>query len=181
MATTRTALAGQCSINSGPAVDATRIVIEREQIDITSENATEPDLAWEHADTAGHYHAWTSNKELPTLAERRDTQPCSGGCDDPDCDGVVVSTWTCRACGEVVDPGRRTAVERQYMPGRESWAVTVETVVDAVPGELVSVVVAVRGARMFGFATVGDVSAEYGPGGRTATTMLRGVGPLGRR
>jgi hypothetical protein len=65
---------------------------------------TEPDPAWTYVDDAGHGHLMKDGK-YPTLEKK------GLGCDEPDhgddCPGVTY--YACKACGETVRPGRKTA------------------------------------------------------------------------
>src|SRR5258706_15982310 len=57
------------SINGAEPVEA-QFAIEIERIDVTTLGHSEPDMAWEFTDSAGHFHAFDHEGKLPTLVSR---------------------------------------------------------------------------------------------------------------
>lgn len=110
--------------------------IEREMLDVsTATGGWLPDPAWECIDANGHWHAFTADGKLPTLAEVGRHVACDGGHlfgepDDEDCEGYTAVEYRCRICLDLVEPHRipdGTAGTRQFAPGRTSWWVEVVT------------------------------------------------------
>jgi hypothetical protein len=161
-------------VNGGEAVQS-RLVIEDEHIDITTEY--EPDPTWEYLDPAGHYHARsTGDPALPTLKALAEHV----NCDDPahgDCEGYTRTTYQCIACDAPVEPRHRRTEGRRFMRGRQSW--TVEVWQHVAGAERVSVVVDTPQGKRFGFAVPVEVAAEGGADGIRVRTHLVGASPLG--
>lgn len=162
-----------------------------DEVDVTTLGATKPNLAWEHVDPAGHFHAWDREGTLPTLD--RHTQHV--GCDMPtscgqgddeegDCPGYNRTFYVCKICAEV-EPIRIPDVDRKFLPGRSWWNATVETLEPLEYGTLVSVVLTAGdgAARYFGVAQVGASTTTFQVGDLPGliTTNLHGTGPLGRK
>lgn len=178
-------------INDGPEI-AGDLTIDTEQIDVTVMTKSKPDMAWEHVDTHGHFHAYDKDGELPTLESRSIHVDCACERDeyDPegwDCDGYDETIYVCTICEETVEPKVITwsPIGREYMPGRKTWTVTVDANLER--DDKVSVRI-VSGAPadevvLFGVATVVAVghTRQFGDGPVERTVQLVGVGPLGER
>lgn len=169
-------VAGRVVVDSGEAAPGT-LTIEVEEVDVTSMRPTYgPDPEWTYTDLAGHFHAWSS-ETLPTL-ERVEVVI---GRDDEG-DPITERTYRCRACAEDIEPGRitvRRAFERETMPGRSSWSVTVSIPHGRAIGYATrhSVRVMHLAGEHFGFAR-GTALTDSG----VAYSMtLIGDGPLGSR
>jgi hypothetical protein len=100
------------------------IAYERELIPVaTVMPVLVPDQAWRHVDAAGHGHFW-SGKELPTLEWVITGTEWAG--DERDGEEVEVGEYRCRLCDdEVVEPGRRTEAQPQFIPSLTAVVVTV--------------------------------------------------------
>jgi hypothetical protein len=144
----------EISINGSDWMPGT-LDVQVEHVDVTSAfGHTTPDPRWEHWDTAGHFHAYDDDGQLPTLRRGK-------------------KRWRCVICREKVTPGTRTDYGQRSIPGRTSWSATVgQQATELADGTLVSVRVR-RGDRL-GFG-VGKV--------RNAGTIIHitGAGPLGWR
>lgn len=167
------------SIDGGAEVPA-ELDIETEQIDVTTTGKTVPDMAWEHVDQRGHYHAWTDGGELPTLDVRSEHEECTGSHDlDPDdplfidCEGYDVTVHSCKICGEIVEPGTKfiPSFGREYTPGRTTWTVRVGAHLEH--GQSVSVLLRTGASSAFGIGQV--VKVDEG------TSTIVGAGELGHR
>ena len=106
--------------------------IEQDTITILSNTATKPDPTWEHADAAGHFHAFTADGELPTLNVETVEVPCNGSCGDGDgCEGYTVDRYSCKLCGQEVEPcwipDHHARMVGKQIPGRKSATVVVES------------------------------------------------------
>ncbi|MBP2704423.1 hypothetical protein JOL79_11420 [Microbispora sp. RL4-1S] len=80
-----------------------------ERIDyVQSSGAVKPDTDWTFTDDAGHFHAFAERpggEELPTLNEERVPVPCDGSCGDTcNGEGYTITRWTCRICGQQIEP-----------------------------------------------------------------------------
>lgn len=178
-------------INDGPDIAGT-LTIDTEYVDVTVASKSKPDMAWEHVDSRGHFHAYDKDGNLPTLESRSVHVDCA--CQrneyDPegwDCDGYDETIYVCAICDEAIEPKVITwsPIGREYMPGRKTWEVTVDA--DLERGDKVSVRVT-SGAPadevvLFGIATVVAVghSRQFGDGPVERTVRLLGVSPLGER
>lgn len=95
--------------------------------------AYKPNTRWRLVDTNGHLHVYVKDEEnvprLPSLERRVRTEPCDGACGDSGCEGIPVTEWCCRECGELVEPGfvRDYAAEENGIPvsQRSEYTVTV--------------------------------------------------------
>lgn len=179
-------------IDNGEPVSGT-LTIETERIDVSSATKTHPDPNWELIDAAGHFHAWSTDKdhELPTLDARSEHVDCDMGhdYDDYECEGYDITVYSCKICGEIIEPA--TIVDRspprEYVNGLTSWQVVVGAAVEY--GRKVAVRVVASGSVWFGVAIAGNMRAEIGAGAagmgvyRDAIyeTTLIGASPLGRR
>lgn len=177
----------QVIIDNGPPLSGT-FGIEREMLDVsTATGGWLPDPAWECIDANGHWHAFTVDGRLPTLAKHSRHVDCDGIHDfgdmlDDDCDGYDVVEYRCRVCLDLVEPHRipdGTAGIRRLIPGRTSWWVEVVTA-QQIDGEHTVRVVG-TGRALFGVAVARMVSAEGDHTGMRVTTRLDGVGELGDR
>lgn len=102
-------------INNGHAWPC-EVEIEQDVDYVRSISATKPDPRWEFIDDAGHFHAFAEDGELPTLNSERVEMPCDGSCGGVcEGEGYTVLRWTCRICGQEVEPG--------YVPDYEAQTV----------------------------------------------------------
>lgn len=167
----------QIRINGADPVPCVGLIVDYEQIDITT--AFEADPTWNYTDPAGHYHARSTVVPLlPTLLAYGEHVDC----DDPEhdnCEGYTKTTYRCIVCDAEVKPGMRPTTGQRFTRGRESWSVEVDQPVP--DGERVSVVVDTPQGRRFGFAVPVSVDAEGGPDGIRIRTRLAGASPLGRQ
>lgn len=161
-------------VNGGEPVQS-RLVIEDEHIDITTE--FEPDPTWEYVDPAGHYHARsTGDPAFPTLKTLREHVDCDRPAHE-DCEGYTRTTYQCLVCEALVEPRHRRTEGRRFMRGMQSWSVEVCQHVEG--SERVSVVVNTPQGKRFGFAIPAGFQAESGPDGIEVRTHLVGASPLG--
>lgn len=172
-------------IDNGPAV-AGKLTVETERIDVTSATETRPDPDWEFIDAAGHFHAWSTDKdhELPTLDARSEHVDCDFGHSDEDyeCEGYEITVYSCSICAEIIEPATitKTPTFRRFVNGLTSWEVV--AAVEVEPGKRVSVRIDAGGTTYYGIATVtGTWWIPDATAGQRASTMLVGVSPLGRR
>lgn len=158
--------------------------VTTEMIDVSTGLPTRrPDPTWEKVDKQGHFHAFTTDGKLPTLATESIQKPCPGGCDDPGCEGVTVIRYRCRLCRQKIRPNWVTEYDPspRSMPGRTNWSVTVRGGPILVATGEVSVKVTAEGRTYFGFGMIGDVTWRN-DGGRPETEMvIHGMSELGRR
>lgn len=66
------------------------------------------DPAWRHVDSAGHFHAVSTDRSdrLPTLRSEPRGVPCDGSCGGAcEDEGYTVVDHFCRLCGEPITPG----------------------------------------------------------------------------
>lgn len=159
-----------------------------DMIEVTALIQSQPDLAWEFVDPAGHFHAWTKDGKLPTLDKRVEHVECTlEPDDDPDedeCSGYDRTFYVCRICAFEVKPNTINDPSRRYIPGRSWWTVVVEGLDNLEYSKMVSVVMTVGdgAAKYFGIArvgTTGGMGAVDGPWVPMAT--LTGAGELGRK
>lgn len=176
---------------SGASIDgaepvACSLEVHQELIDVSSGLPTrKPDPAWEHVDKRGHFHAFTDDGKLPTLAEEAVRKPCPGGCDDPGCEGVVKVRYRCRICRKRVRPRWVSSYDNlsRQMPGPKSWSVTVSNAPPprTGPGDMVSVKVTAGGRTYFGVGYTYDLNVQSSGAGVLASYTVHGEGELGRR
>jgi hypothetical protein len=156
---------------------------DREQIDVSMEKEVAPDPGWEFMDSQGHYHAWSTDGELPTLDSRAEHRDCDGVHLFPvegECEGYDVTRWSCSVCSEDVEPGTVTRQNvTRYIPGLESWTVVAYDAVVGYGSDRVSLRVSTGTETLFGFAVPTDVTVDSAPG-RSRTTLV-GTSALGRR
>lgn len=159
------------------------LTIERDIIPISTA-LPRRNPAWEFTDTQGHYHAYDADGDLPTLTRHVEDKPCDGSCgntcDGSPCEGYTVTTWTCMACDEQVEPGLLHGVHAESIPGRYTWSLLIDG--EAPKGKTVSIVVDVEGGkwRYFGFA-IPDAVEQIGEGSGYVRTTLREASPIGKR
>lgn len=138
-----------------------------------------PDRTWQHTDTAGHWHAFDDDGQLPTLVERRRHVPCDGscGCDEvierESCEGYDVTEQRCRICDAVVEPKWASGSK----PGPRDWTGEVYGYLGRI-GDRVLVKAITDHVVLFGVALVVDVEVNFN---QESITRLSGDGPLGRR
>jgi hypothetical protein len=178
---------GGVTINDGPILPG-RLEVEQDVITYASATATKPDPQWEFIDPAGHFHAYDTDGELPTLVTRDRHVDCGlSHADDDlygdgqhDCEGYDVREYFCQICDEQIKPERLSDAGQKSMPGRKSWSVYV--VSDRRIEGVVSVRFEMASKIYFGVAHAIMEQAESGPGGGIrVTTRLSGAGPLGIR
>jgi hypothetical protein len=169
------------TLDGGDPVLVTELHQQNETVEIRSLTATEPDPTWTHTDAAGHFHAWTRDRGLPTLRVTSRHVDCG----DPGCacggEGYDVPEHRCIGCDAIVEPRRRPGPEVSYVPGRMSWSVEVETSAPMASGLMASIVVNTDGMTLFGFVNVGESRFESTGDGVRCWTRLHGASPLGRR
>lgn len=166
------------TIDNGEPVPG-RFETETEVIEYQSVTATKPDPNWTHTDAAGHWHAYATDGELPTLLARIRHVECAGGCDDEPCEGYDVTDWYCRICNEEVQPGRLPDTEPKSMPGRSHWWAEIESDREITGEHTVRITVGNRVA--FGVVMARTVGMEGDMNGVRVKTRLDGIGPLGKR
>jgi hypothetical protein len=100
---------------------------ETDVIDVTTATGTHtPNLAWEFVDEAGHYHAWTKDGKLPTVAVTVNHFPCNHDHEDEDeCGGWDESKTVCLLCAEPIEPKYVVDHSKRYLPGRTRWEANV--------------------------------------------------------
>lgn len=92
-------------INDGDTPWPCEVTVEQERINVSSERAVKPDAKWTHTDGNGHFHAFATNGELPTLNRETVPAPCDGSCGGVcNGEGYTVDRYTCLLCGEEVEP-----------------------------------------------------------------------------
>lgn len=178
---------GKAIIDGGEPVTA-ELIETQQVIDISTQGA-EPDPSWSTVDEAGHFHARSTDGTYPTLDRKSEHRDCDGGdgsCDD-DCEGYSVTVWSCRACGEWIEPGMIPGPHYRTMPGMTDWRLKYRAGQPPTGqmGQSVSVrfePYAENKPLLFGFAIVGDISVEGDVSGRvTASVDLLANGALGRQ
>lgn len=173
---------GSVSINNGPGAPG-QLTVEREQIDIFVATKSEPDMDWEYVDTAGHFHAFTTDGKLPTLDTREEHVDCGHPEDGEDeCEGYDVTVYFCRICGATIKPEYEVTHPSgpESIAGRMSWQVQVPVYIKL--GDWVSVKV-VSGKQVF-FGAGQPVRYSAGndlTGGIAVETTIVGAGELGQR
>ncbi len=177
----------QIVIDNGPPLAGT-FGIEQEMVDVSTANGGWlPDPAWEHVDANGHWHAFTVDGKLPTLAVHSRHVDCDGvhafgDMLDEECEGYDVTEYRCRVCLDLVAPHRipdGTAGLRQFAPGPTSWWAEVVTPRE-IKGEC-TVRITIGQRIMFGVAVARLAGAEGDHRGVRVTTRLDGIGELGYR
>jgi len=174
------------SIN-GRAPVRGQLEVEQHVERVRSERATKPDPSWEFTDEAGHWHAFASEGELPTLTGTPVDVPCDGSCGGL-CggEGCRIVRYNCRGCGQEVQP--------EYVPdweartrgvqvfGLKEWRVTIEdTWSDAYEtGRAVSVRHDTDAVTHFGIGVIVNLSVSDGSTAMVTVTIV-GTGPLGQR
>lgn len=176
---------GGASIDGSEPV-ACNLEVHQEWIDVSSGLPTrKPDPSWELVDKKGHFHAFTEDGKLPTLAEEAVRKPCPGGCGDPGCEGATEIRYRCRICRKRVRPQWVSSYDSlgRQMPGPKSWSVTVSNAPPprTAPGEMVSVKVTANGRTYFGVGYTYDLAIQAATSGTTASYTVHGEGELGRR
>lgn len=171
---------------NGIAVYSADVRIEHERLDVTTEY--EPDPTWVHIDANDHFHAWSLDgtkhtDRLPTLNSRPIEEPCNGNCDDDVCEGYTRTEYTCRLCGEVIEPKSRRTFGTKHMPGLMTWTVEVQMLAnDALPPigrDNVSFWTDMAKAR--NYFGVGYIQKTAHGIGDLVTATIHGIGPLGER
>ena len=161
---------------------------ETDVIDVTTATGTQsPHLAWEFVDEAGHYHSWTKDGNLPTLAVTVNHFPCNHMHTDleelEECGGYDETKTVCLLCAEPVDPKYVVDHSKQYIPGRSHWESNVYGV-HLEMGMKVSLAFAnAHTGRVLWFG-VGEVVAQNITTETEAVayvTKVVGISPLGRK
>lgn len=164
-------------INNGPGLPGA-LDVETDQLDVTTEHERDPN--WTHVDANGHFHAWSTDGELPTLIGRTRHAYCDGACDGAcDNEGYDVTDRFCSICDEPVEPGHRRTVGRRYTEGRTWW--TAEVTSDQTFAGLVSVRIEVDGKVRFGTAQATVARMDHDVNGLRITTRLVAASALGER
>lgn len=150
-------------IDTLPPVDCDFRVIKRAGEHVSFEPA--PARTWTHLDTEGHFHAWSTDPDVPypTLEQHGDS-------------------YRCRLCGEPIEPATDPAVKHAvFLPRLTEWVVSVPIRLDM--GLRVSVrLVSNDPVEMFGLALVSDVeSSRVGTGKWEFRSTLRSTSALGYR
>jgi hypothetical protein len=179
---------GWLQINDGHRWTDFTLTESVEKIDVTTQFRADPN--WTHVDSAGHFHARSSDTSVPypTLATRPEHGHLSAGTTCDECRSVTV----CRICGEEIVPGVLANNHRQYIAGMSRWQVTVTGLRGSgdtrlrVPAMHAEVTVRIGGmladgSTWFGCAELTSY-AEHGFVGGVIewTRTLEGTGPLGR-
>ena len=173
-------------IDNGPEIDGV-LNIDVEQIDVTVMTKTTPDLTWELVDDQGHFHAWDSEGNLPTLEARSEHVECGCSGDEDDCDGYDITIRFCAICEQVIEPAVIVThpLGREYAQGRKTWEVIAYA--DLEQGQKVSVRVHSGGsadeqqAQAFGIGVAVKVDYIQADNGVRRLAKIAGVGPLGYR
>lgn len=138
---------------------------------VRSDVAVKPDPEWEFVDDTGHFHAFAEGGKLPTLQSERVAMPCDGSCGGVcEGEGYTVLRWTCRICGQEVEPGYAPDEKARGMgvPIVTSKKAQVKVVSTKPIGERrreVSLRVRVGDEELFGVGLIGGVNASGGPTG----------------
>lgn len=147
-------------------------------VDFVSSHAILPKPSWSHVDSNGHWHAADDDRKFPTLNERNEPAECDGSCGawgGCDGEGYTKTAWTCRICGEVVEPDFATVVDTVGIPGWIEWQVVAH---DFLPtGDQLTVRFVSDGGTAFGVGLV--TSVQRSSEGSVAT--ITGNGPIGWR
>jgi hypothetical protein len=175
---------GKANIDGRKAVNA-ELVETTQAIDVLSSGPI-PDPRWSTVDEAGHFHAVAADGSYPTLDRNLEHRECNGGCGGVcEGDGYEVAVWSCRACGEAIEPGTTPGPHYATIPGLKDWRLKYRTST-TVPGAGSRVSVrfepdTLNSTVLFGFALVGDMTVQGAPGGGVmALVELFGDGLLGR-
>ena len=123
---------------------------------VTSMLASKPDARWQHTDSHGHFHAFATGGELPTLRKKFEHVPCDGSC-EPRCEGYDRPYYECLICDEQVEPEYAPDYEAQTVgipiQGPKSATVTVHTR-QSLPEKTVSLHVTTGDVELIG---IGDL------------------------
>lgn len=153
------------------------LTITTENIEVRAAQEASPDHRWEHWDSNGHYHAWTSSEKLPTLTRQEVPQPCDGSCGGfCNGEGYTATEWRCRLCDELVDPGCiiRQDVHKS-IPGTTSWEVT--ATVESPGRDFVSLHIVAGKRTYFGHARAGGFLVDH----NGIKVTFHGIAELGQR
>jgi hypothetical protein len=188
-------ITGNVSINNGEPLPG-RLTITQEWTRVRSERATKPDPSWTFTDDAGHWHAFAESTkdgmaaDLPTLDRETIQMPCDGSCGGT-CggEGYSVPRFTCRACGQVVEPRWIPDVEAQtvgtLIEGLKDWMLEVENFDRSLHyqgDEQLSIRMDADADTFFGFGYATDhTMTDGGFEGFHATVTIYSGGPLGKR
>jgi hypothetical protein len=177
MATTSSHNRSEIRIDDGEPI-AGRLEIETEVITYESITTTKPDMGWTMVDHLGHFHAYATDGELPTLIGRTRHVDCPGGCglDDEECEGYDVTDWFCRICDQPVEPKRLPDPGPHSMPGRSMWSVVAQG-----DREITGEVTVRIGPDLFGVARAHTERMDGDGHSCVVTTRLDGISALGKR
>lgn len=166
-------------IDNGEPVSGS-LEIEQNYETIESLYGTKPDPAWEFIDEAGHFHAYDTAGELPTLDGRARHVNCDGSCGGV-CggEGYNVTDWHCRICDQLIEPGQVDDRGPHQIATWRSWAVVVESE-RTIEGR-VTVRIRMGDRVLFGVADASTTTITHALGRTTITTKLFGYGALGQR
>lgn len=139
-----------------------RLFLEQ-QVDRMSTRGPKPDPAWTFVDSNRHFHA-RSGDSWPRLRSKEVKVPCDGSCGGV-CEGQGYgrTEWSCRICGEVIEPGLIPGPHDIFVPGPKSWRVEVEGFAAGVPAfdvREVSIRFDADGPQEGGFFGVASVSGS---------------------
>lgn len=160
-------------INSGDPVPGL-LRIEQEMIQEQT-NLPQPDMGWTFIDAAGHFHAFSADRELPTLDAHREHKPCDGSCGGL-CGGEGFDEvwYSCRICQEKIKPGSVAGPHTFTVPGFKHWSVTARWPVSVSGGIQASLLMRTTRGTYFGVGKVTGVDID-------GNVEFDGYGPLGKR
>jgi hypothetical protein len=143
-------------------------------------------MSWTVIDDQGHFHAYATDGELPTLTAISRHVDCDlSHADDDlyegrDCEGYDIVEYFCAICDQQIEPERVPDTGQKSIPGRMMWEVSIHPEQE-IKGKVI-VRVATGDKTLFGVAHAHTVSMEDDSSGQfRITTKLDGAGPLGER
>lgn len=99
------------------------VKIEREDIAVDVIHSIRvPDEKWTFVDKKGHGHFW-KGKKLPTCKHVVVGSEWIG--DEFDGEEYDIKEWQCKECGETIEPGYRTEVQPNRVPGPTWVTITI--------------------------------------------------------
>lgn len=170
------------SINGGEPLPCD-LQVERQMIDVSTATARKPDPSWTFVDSAGHFHAFDHEGQLPTISRREEYIQVER---EPDCllddldpdeyvdFGYSVLHVECGICGEEIKPHYVPDDPNRVIPGRVAYTLTIR---GDVPPDRFSVLVDTPTKVFFGFGQ--SFTAHWdGPGRPTHEVVC---GPMSWR
>jgi hypothetical protein len=172
----------EITINNGQPMHG-QLNIEYQIIDVTSSDATKPAMNWTLIDDQGHFHAYATDGELPTLIRRVRHVGCEGAHDfldeDGECEGYDIAEYFCAICDQQIKPERVPDTGQKSIPGRMMWEVQIRPERE-ITGK-VTVRITTGEKTLFGVADARTDAWSSGPNPVAFSTRLCGIGPLGER